>query len=47
VPWLCTSQVCPAVISGKDVYADNAHITSTYAEWLEPVLAEALSLNTR
>lgn len=44
VPWLCTPKFCPTIIDGIDVYEDEFHITTTFGEWLEPVLAEALGL---
>ena len=44
IPWLCTTTTCPAIIDGIEVYENLAHITSTYGEHLEPVLAQALGL---
>ncbi len=40
--WFCTASVCPAVINDMIVYADNSHITATYARWLAPVFSAAL-----
>jgi len=42
IPWLCTTKMCPAVIGSYEVYEDQAHITSTYADYLTPVLKAAL-----
>jgi hypothetical protein len=42
IPWLCTTKICPAVIGNYEVYEDQAHITSTYADYLTPVLKAAL-----
>ena len=42
VPWMCSTKTCPAVIGKYEVYQDQAHITSTYANFLGPVLEEAL-----
>jgi hypothetical protein len=42
IPWLCTKKVCPAVIGHYEVYQDQSHITSTYANYLAPVLTAAL-----
>jgi hypothetical protein len=40
-PWLCTS-TCSPVIGNMAVYFDDAHVTSTYAEYLTKVWAAAL-----
>ena len=40
--WFCTATTCPAVINKMIVYADNSHITATYAAWLSPVLSAAM-----
>jgi hypothetical protein len=45
VPWLCTKTECPAVIGNIEVYEGLYHITATYADYLEPVLQQALGLN--
>jgi peptidoglycan/LPS O-acetylase OafA/YrhL len=41
--WFCTKTVCPVVIDGMLVYADDSHITATYARWLTPELRVALA----
>jgi hypothetical protein len=43
-PWICTKSACPQVIGGFDVYQDPYHLTSTYADYLSPVLGIALGL---
>lgn len=44
-PWTCTKKVCPAVIGHFDVYADQYDLTSTYAEFLKPLMEKVLKLN--
>jgi hypothetical protein len=44
VPWFCTTSTCPAVIGSFDVYQDDYHATSTYANSLSEVLQHALNL---
>jgi hypothetical protein len=41
--WFCTPTLCPPVIADQIVYADNSHITATYAKWLAPQLSSALT----
>ena len=43
-PWFCSS-TCTAVIGDYEVYWDDAHITSTYADYLAGVLATSLPLS--
>jgi hypothetical protein len=43
-PWLC-SEVCTPIIDRYLVYTDQFHITSTYAQFLENVLAHALGFH--
>jgi peptidoglycan/LPS O-acetylase OafA/YrhL len=43
-PWFCSS-TCTAVIGDYEVYWDDAHITSTYADFLAGVLAASLPLS--
>jgi hypothetical protein len=45
IPWFCTSSICPAIIGNFDVYEDQYHMTSTYANYLSNVLKTALTLN--
>jgi len=40
--WFCTATSCPPVIDNMIVYADNSHITATYAAWLAPLMSTAL-----
>jgi peptidoglycan/LPS O-acetylase OafA/YrhL len=42
-PWFC-GKACTAIIGNYEVYVDGFHITNTYAEYLEGVLAQALNL---
>jgi hypothetical protein len=43
VPWLCTAEDCPPVISNTVVYFDATHISSAYARKLEPELSASLA----
>jgi SGNH domain (fused to AT3 domains) len=43
-PWICTKSECPQVIGNYDVYQDPFHLTSSYANYLSPVLGIALGL---
>ena len=43
-PWICTKSECPQVIGNFDVYQDPYHLTSSYADYLSPVLGIALGL---
>ena len=42
LPWFCTATVCPPVIDGIVVYADNHHITATYDRWLASEMGQVL-----
>jgi peptidoglycan/LPS O-acetylase OafA/YrhL len=37
--WLCSTDVCPAVLGHVTVYRDAHHLTATYARTLAPMLA--------
>ena len=41
--WFCTSTLCPPVIANTVVYADQDHVTRTYALKLTPELSAALA----
>ena len=43
-PWLCTEELCPAIIGHYLAYRDQRHITSTFAEALSPVLEQAIAI---
>ena len=43
-PWACTSKGCPAIIKNFSVYEDPYHWTTTYANYLAPLLQQALGL---
>jgi hypothetical protein len=43
-PWICTKSECPQVIGKYEVYQDPYHLTSSYANYLSPVLGIALGL---
>lgn len=38
--WLCSPQVCPAVIGNVVVYYDQSHMTSSYSRLLAPLLVQ-------
>jgi peptidoglycan/LPS O-acetylase OafA/YrhL len=42
-PWFCTKTICPVVVDGMIVFADDSHITATYARWLAPTLRATLA----
>jgi hypothetical protein len=44
-PWFCDRQLCPIVIDSTVPYADNGHLTATYARYLAPELRAALHLS--
>lgn len=41
--WLCTDKACPVIVGNLLVYRDSNHITTKYAEWLTPLIDEAVS----
>ena len=41
-PWLCRTEMCPAVVGRMLVYRDAHHLTATYARALAPYLAAHL-----
>lgn len=41
--WLCTKEACPVIVGNLLVYRDSNHITTKYAEWLTPLIDEAIS----
>jgi hypothetical protein len=43
-PFLCTPDICPAVIGHYLAYSDRYHLTTTYAQTLTPVIQQALNL---
>ncbi len=45
VPWMCTATTCPPVIDSYPVQEDPSHITSSYADYLAPVLQVAAGLS--
>jgi peptidoglycan/LPS O-acetylase OafA/YrhL len=42
LPWECSNSMCPIVVDGTIVYRDQHHLTTTYAERLQPVLAKQI-----
>lgn len=41
--WFCNRTVCPPIVGNILVYRDDNHITTTYAEFLAPLLASTLN----
>lgn len=41
--WFCTKRDCPPIVGNLLVYRDDNHITTTYAEFLAPLLGTTLS----
>jgi len=41
--WFCNKTVCPPIVGNILVYRDDNHITTTYAEFLAPLLASTLN----
>jgi hypothetical protein len=40
--WICTPATCATVVGNLLVYRDDNHLTTTYADWLTPVLEPAI-----
>jgi hypothetical protein len=43
-PWLCTADLCPAIVGHYAAYQDQYHITGTYAQALMPLVQKAIGL---
>jgi peptidoglycan/LPS O-acetylase OafA/YrhL len=43
-PWLCTADLCPAIVGHYAAYQDQFHITGTYAQVLMPLVQQAIGL---
>ncbi len=42
-PWVCAKDRCPVIAGNLLMYRDDNHLTATYAQWLEPVVAAAIN----
>lgn len=42
-PWFCTATTCDVIVDNLLVYRDNSHITVTYADYLSPMVEDAMS----
>jgi len=42
--WFCAPTACPVVIGNRVVFFDNSHITVQYAQYLEPLVSDEVSL---
>jgi peptidoglycan/LPS O-acetylase OafA/YrhL len=43
-PWLCTADLCPAIVGHYVAYQDQFHITGAYAQALMPLVQQAIGL---
>ena len=43
-PWLCTEDLCPAIIGRYLAYRDQRHLTTAFTEALSPVLEQAINI---
>ncbi|MDT5233505.1 MAG: hypothetical protein QOI39_4005 [Mycobacterium sp.] len=43
-PWLCTADLCPAIVGHYAAYQDQFHITGTYAQALMALVQQAIGL---
>jgi hypothetical protein len=43
-PWLCTEDLCPAIIGNYLAYRDQRHLTTAFTEALSPVLEQAINI---
>lgn len=43
IPSLCTGKQCPVIVGNNLVYRDDNHVTTSYARWLAPVVADQLA----
>jgi peptidoglycan/LPS O-acetylase OafA/YrhL len=41
-PWICDPSTCVVVVGNLLVYRDDNHLTTTYTQWLQPVLQPAI-----
>jgi peptidoglycan/LPS O-acetylase OafA/YrhL len=44
IPWLCTDDVCPAVVGGLTTHRDAYHVAENYTVWLSRALGTATGL---
>jgi hypothetical protein len=42
-PWVCTDTACPVIIGNILMYRDSDHLTTTYVEFLTPLLEAAVA----
>jgi peptidoglycan/LPS O-acetylase OafA/YrhL len=41
-PWICGPMTCDVVVGNLLVYRDDNHLTTSYTQWLQPVLQPAI-----
>ncbi|WP_170183346.1 acyltransferase family protein [Stackebrandtia endophytica] len=44
LPWFCAADTCPVVLGNVLMYRDSHHMTSTYSEFISPLLSKALQI---
>jgi hypothetical protein len=44
-PWLCTADICPAIIGHFLAYRDQRHLTTVFTKALVPVLQQAINID--
>ncbi len=42
--WLCTADQCAAIVANLLVFRDDNHLTTSYTDWLTPLLAQEIDL---
>jgi hypothetical protein len=43
-PWLCTADLCPAIVGHYEPYLNQLHLNQTFTDALVPVLQQALNI---
>jgi hypothetical protein len=43
-PWLCTADICPAIVGHFLAYRDQRHLTTAFTKALVPVLRQAINI---
>ena len=46
-PWVCSKDRCPVIAGNLLMYRDDNHLTATYAQWLEPVVAASIDASLK
>jgi hypothetical protein len=43
-PWVCTEELCPAIVGRYLAYRDQRHLTTVFTEVLSPLLEQAINI---